>query len=118
MGDRRSARLLPELSNFYCHPGRAGGSPFVISEDDQRTRMARPGLLAHRLQCFPKEPLRFAVAALMQTEYGQIVEAHHRVRMARPEHLAPRLQCFPNEPLRLDMTALMFIETGQTAEAF
>jgi hypothetical protein len=31
MGDRRSARLLPELSNFYCHPGRAGGSPFVIS---------------------------------------------------------------------------------------
>src|SRR5262252_3886210 len=23
--------LLPELSNFYCHPGRAGGSPWVIS---------------------------------------------------------------------------------------
>lgn len=22
---------LPELSNFYCHPGRAGGSPFWIS---------------------------------------------------------------------------------------
>src|SRR5262249_923094 len=24
-------RLLPELSNFYCLPGRAGGSPLVIS---------------------------------------------------------------------------------------
>ena len=21
---------LPELSNCYCHPGRAGGSPFVL----------------------------------------------------------------------------------------
>ncbi len=31
MGDRCSARLLPELSNFYCLPGRAGGSPLVIS---------------------------------------------------------------------------------------
>jgi hypothetical protein len=20
--------ILPELSNFYCHPGKAGGSPF------------------------------------------------------------------------------------------
>ena len=24
-------QLLPELSNFYCYPGRAGGSPWVIS---------------------------------------------------------------------------------------
>ena len=22
--------ILPELSNFYCHPGKAGGSPFAI----------------------------------------------------------------------------------------
>src|SRR5215831_17918945 len=22
--------LLPELSNFYCHPGRAGGSPWLL----------------------------------------------------------------------------------------
>jgi hypothetical protein len=21
--------ILPELSNFYCHPGRAGGTPLV-----------------------------------------------------------------------------------------
>ena len=20
--------ILPEMSNFYCHPGKAGGSPF------------------------------------------------------------------------------------------
>src|SRR6516162_2532682 len=24
-------QLLPELSNFYCHPSRAWGSPWVIS---------------------------------------------------------------------------------------
>ena len=23
--------ILPEFSKFYCHPGRAGGSPFWIS---------------------------------------------------------------------------------------
>jgi hypothetical protein len=22
--------ILPEFSKFYCHPGRAGGSPFWI----------------------------------------------------------------------------------------
>ena len=26
-----AAQLLPELSNFYCHPGKAGGSPLVTS---------------------------------------------------------------------------------------
>jgi hypothetical protein len=30
MGARRTARLLQELSNYYCHPGRAGGSPLAI----------------------------------------------------------------------------------------
>src|SRR5215475_2362186 len=29
----RSPGLLPELSNSYCHPGRAGGTPLVISGD-------------------------------------------------------------------------------------
>jgi hypothetical protein len=29
MDVRCTARLFPELSNFYCHPGRAGGSPSV-----------------------------------------------------------------------------------------
>ncbi len=28
--DARTARLLQELSNFYCHPGKAGGTPLVI----------------------------------------------------------------------------------------
>ncbi len=32
MGAWGTARLLPELSNFYCLPGRAGGSPWVTSE--------------------------------------------------------------------------------------
>jgi hypothetical protein len=31
MDGRRTTRRLPELSNFYCLPGRAGGSPLVIS---------------------------------------------------------------------------------------
>src|SRR5262245_25548041 len=31
MDGRCSARLLPELSNFCCLPGRAGGSPLGIS---------------------------------------------------------------------------------------
>jgi hypothetical protein len=31
MGAWSTARLLPELSNFYCLPGRAGGSPWVTS---------------------------------------------------------------------------------------
>jgi hypothetical protein len=31
MDGRRATRRLPELSNFYCLPGRAGGSPLVIS---------------------------------------------------------------------------------------
>jgi hypothetical protein len=30
MDVRRKARLLPELSNFYCHPGRAGGLPGLL----------------------------------------------------------------------------------------
>ncbi len=35
--------ILPELSNFYCHPGKAGGSPFCnrkhasTREGDSRT---------------------------------------------------------------------------------
>ncbi len=29
MDARWTAQLLPELSNFYCHPGKAGGSPVV-----------------------------------------------------------------------------------------
>jgi hypothetical protein len=28
-----AAQLLPELSNFYCHPGKAGGSPLVTRGD-------------------------------------------------------------------------------------
>ena len=31
MDGRRATRRLPELSNFCCLPGRAGGSPLVIS---------------------------------------------------------------------------------------
>jgi hypothetical protein len=23
---------LPETSNFYCHPGRAGGTPWLLGE--------------------------------------------------------------------------------------
>jgi hypothetical protein len=30
MGERGAARLPPELSNFYCLPGRAGGTPLAI----------------------------------------------------------------------------------------
>src|SRR5271167_4326215 len=25
---------LPELSNFYCHPGRAGGPPYRLARED------------------------------------------------------------------------------------
>src|SRR5262249_23777893 len=32
MDARGTARLFQELSNFYCHPGRAGGSPLVTRE--------------------------------------------------------------------------------------
>ena len=28
--------VLPELSNFYCHPGKAGGSPFCNSRGNRR----------------------------------------------------------------------------------
>jgi hypothetical protein len=31
MDVRRLARLLLEMSNFYCLPGRAGGSPLFTS---------------------------------------------------------------------------------------
>jgi len=32
MVGRGTARLLQELSNFYCHPRRAGGTPMDIRE--------------------------------------------------------------------------------------
>src|SRR5215831_5780033 len=79
--------------------------------------MAGPEHLAARLQRFPIERLRLAVAALGVVEKGQVVEAGQRVRMAEPEHLAPRLQRFPIERLRLAVAALGVVETGQVVEA-
>jgi hypothetical protein len=33
MDDRRPP---PEMSNFYCLPGKAGGTPMVLGNDDKR----------------------------------------------------------------------------------
>jgi hypothetical protein len=30
MGERGAAPLLPELSKFYCFPGRAGELPWLL----------------------------------------------------------------------------------------
>jgi hypothetical protein len=58
MDGRGSARLLPELSNFCCLPGRAGGSPLVISHAIRVDPVTHSGLIilsggesgfAHRL---------------------------------------------------------------------
>ena len=35
MDAQGTARLFLELSNFYCHPGRAGGSPLVTRVQTQ-----------------------------------------------------------------------------------
>jgi hypothetical protein len=40
MDGRRATRRLPELSNFCCLPGRAGGSPLGISNSDAWERAA------------------------------------------------------------------------------
>jgi hypothetical protein len=32
MGDRRSARLRPELSNFYCLPAEPGDLPWLLGD--------------------------------------------------------------------------------------
>jgi hypothetical protein len=46
--------ILPELSNFYCHPGKAGGSPraFRISLCGRR---GWAGLLGGGESCYKQE---------------------------------------------------------------
>jgi hypothetical protein len=35
-GSDMRARILPEASNCYCHPGKAGGSPRTLGPDNRR----------------------------------------------------------------------------------
>jgi len=37
-----AARLLPELSNCYCHPGTAGGTPMLLDWHARRDSNTRP----------------------------------------------------------------------------
>jgi hypothetical protein len=43
------ARIPPEMSNYYCHPGKAGGSPLDLVFADEPGGLSEvwEGMLAH-----------------------------------------------------------------------
>jgi hypothetical protein len=42
-----SLGILQEMSNFYCHPGRAGGSPMLLEGARSRAGIDREPLRVH-----------------------------------------------------------------------
>jgi hypothetical protein len=48
------ARIPPEMSNFYCHPGKAGGSPMILAIRQGALRLAPAPETASIAMCRPK----------------------------------------------------------------
>ena len=72
-----SAGGLPETSNCYCHPGRAGGSPAYARKSGKKPRLeTKKSLLVHNYELFLYRQTRLHTAAYAshQTESDEISE--------------------------------------------